>query len=566
MKIERDLPVKMDDGLLLRADVFLPEGQGRFPVIMTHGPYAKGLRYQEGYAPQWKWLIERHPEILEGSKGNYLTWETVDPEIWVPFGYACVRVDSRGAGRSPGVLDVWSPRETRDFYNAIEWAGTQPWSNGKVGLCGISYYAINQWQVASLQPPHLSAMIAWEGAANHYRDMTHHGGILANAFMSSWFQKQVLTVQHGLGKNGPMDPWMKEPATGPETLSDAELKANRVDYFQDLKAHKLDDEYHRMRSGNFSKIITPFLSASNWGGFGLHERGNFEAFTQSASEQKWLEVHGGRHEENFYLPYALRMQKRFFDHFLKGVDNGWDREPRVLLHVRNLNGFVERAENEWPLARTQWTEAYLNASDKSISWSSRDEEEKIKFEALGDGVTFTSLPLEKQTEFTGPLAAKLYVSSSTTDADLFLTFRAFSPNGKEVDFQGTLDPHTPLAQGWLRASHRKIDLRLSKPYRPYHPHDELQPLEPGLAYELDVEIWPTCVVLPPGYRIALTVQGHDFARGEAGVFLGISLRGSGPFLHTDHEDRPTDVFGGETTIYTGGTKRSFLLLPVMPSM
>jgi predicted acyl esterase len=554
----------MDDGIVLRADLFLPNEQEKFPVIMTHGPYAKGLRYQEGYAPQWKWLIDRHPEILEKSTGSFLAWETVDPEIWVPFGYACVRVDSRGAGRSPGVLDVWSPRETRDFYDSIEWAGSQPWSNGNIGLCGISYYAINQWQVASLQPPHLKAMIAWEGAADHYRDMTHHGGILANAFMSSWFERQVLTVQHGLGKHGPMDPWMREYATGPETLSENELRANRVDYFATLKSHKTDDEYHRSRSADFSKIVTPFLSASNWGGFGLHERGNFEAFTQSGSKQKWLEVHGGRHEENFYLPYAVNIQKQFFDHFLKGIDNGWDREPRVLLHVRTLNGFVQRKENEWPLARTIWTKILLCASKESLTWSIPDTEEEIQFDSFGDGITFKSPPLEKETEITGPMSAKLFASSTTKDADLFLTFRAFSPEGKEIDFQGTLDPHTPLAQGWLRASHRKLDLRFSKPYRPYHPHDEIQPLKQGEVCELDVEIWPTCIVLPIGYRFALTVQGCDFARGDGGSFLGIPLRGSGPFLHNDPDDRPREVFGGKATIYTGGKRNSSLLLPIIP--
>src|SRR5690242_1069302 len=150
MIIERDVPIEMDDGITLRADVFRPESSTPVPVIMTLGPYGKGVPFQQAYPQQWDWLVSAHPDMLEGSTRSYLTWETVDPEIWVSWGYAVVRVDSRGAGRSPGYLDPQSPREIRDYYEAIEWAGTQTWSTGKVGLNGISYYAITQWLVASL--------------------------------------------------------------------------------------------------------------------------------------------------------------------------------------------------------------------------------------------------------------------------------------------------------------------------------------------------------------------------------------------------------------------------------
>jgi uncharacterized protein len=148
MRIDWDAPIQMSDGVVLRADVYRPDDDGDYPVIMTHGPYAKGLAFQEGYTYMWPQLERDHPDALEGSTNKYQNWETVDPEKWVPDGYACVRVDSRGAGRSPGYIDIWSPQETQDFAECIEWAGKQAWSNGKVGLLGISYYAINQWQVA----------------------------------------------------------------------------------------------------------------------------------------------------------------------------------------------------------------------------------------------------------------------------------------------------------------------------------------------------------------------------------------------------------------------------------
>ncbi len=564
--VDRDVSIEMDDGIVLRADVFRPRTDKRVPVVLTMGPYGKGVSYQDGYRPQWDWLIKKHWEILRDSTGSYLTWETVDPEVWVPSGYAVVRVDSRGAGRSPGIMDVWSLREAKDLFSCIEWAGKQPWTNGKVGLCGISYYAENQWWVAPLKPPHLAAMIAWEGANDYYREITHHGGILSNVFWEVWYPRQILSVQHGKGANGYWDHWLKDWASGPETLSDADLKTNRTDNLTQNREHYLDDEYHHSRTPDFSKIEVPFLSAANWGGFGLHERGNFEAFTQSASKEKWLEVHGGRHEEAFYLPYAVEMQMRFFDHYLKGIDNGWAHEPPVLLWVRYIDHFEQRKEREWPLDRTDWTKAYLVAETCSLSYNEPGGKSSRQFDALGEGLTFLSSPLDKTTEITGPLAARLFVSSSTTDADLFLTLRAFDPGQNEVDFQGTLDPHTPLAQGWLRASHRKLDSVKSKPYRPYHPHDVVQPIEPKSIYELNVEIWPTCIVLPANYRLGLTIGGIDFERRKGEGEFGVPLRGSGPFLHNDPHDRPPSIFGGKTTIHTGGDHLSYVLLPIIPSM
>ena len=160
--IEWDVPIEMDDGSVLRADVYRPAEDGRFPVIMTYGPYGKGLPFQEGYKTSWDIMARNHPDVTAGSTNRFQNWEVVDPEKWVPEGYVCIRVDSRGAGRSPGKMDLWSARETRDFYECIEWAGTQEWSTGKVGLNGISYYAMNQWQVAAQQPPHLAAICVWE--------------------------------------------------------------------------------------------------------------------------------------------------------------------------------------------------------------------------------------------------------------------------------------------------------------------------------------------------------------------------------------------------------------------
>jgi hypothetical protein len=194
-------------------------------------------------------------------------------------------------------------------------------------------------------------------------------------------------------------------------------------------------------------------------------------------------------------------------------------------------------------------------------------EKKIEYETMGEGLTFLSAPLAAETEVTGPCAAKLFVSSQTTDADMFIIFRVFAPDGKEVVFQGAIDPHTPVAQGWLRASHRKLDPSKSEPYRPYHTHGEVQPLVPGKPVELDVEIWPTCIVVPPGYRIGLTLRGSDYEYPGPGTILpphSREIKGCGPFLHDDPRDRPEHIFGRKNTLHFSESHLDYLLLPVIP--
>jgi predicted acyl esterase len=570
MRIDWDVPITVDDGLVLRADVFRPDGPGKFPVILSYGPYGKWLHFEDLYTDQWRRMVEQHPDVPAGSTNAYQNWEVVDPEKWVPDGYACVRVDSRGAGRSPGFLDLWSAREAKDQYDCIEWAARQPWSTGKVGLNGISYYAMNQWQTAALQPPHLAAMCVWEGAADYYRDLSHHGGILC-AFGRAWFPSQVIRVQHGLGARGYRSRMTGDWVSGPETLTEEQLGGSRRDFWQDCRAHSLaSDDYWRSRLPDFAKITVPLLSSANWGGQGLHPRGNFEGFTRSATRQKWLEVHGIEHWTHFYTDYGVTLQKRFFGHFLKGENTGWTTQPRVLLQVRHPGErFVERAEREWPLARTRWTKLYLDPAGHRLTRSAGVRSRRVRYAGLGDGVTFLTEPLAAETEITGPIAAKLWVSSETRDADLFLILRVFSPDMKEVTFQGALDPHTPVAQGWLRASHRKLDAALTKPWRPYHTHDEIQPLTPGRVYELDVEIWPTCIVVPAGHRIGLTVRGRDYEfPGGPSVglgTLGAVFTGVGPFKHDDAGDRPPEVFGKTVTIHCGPKQPSHVLLPIIPA-
>ena len=281
-------------------------------------------------------------------------------------------------------------------------------------------------------------------------------------------------------------------------------------------------------------------------------------------------MHGIEHWTHFYTDYGRELQLRFFDYFLHGKNNGWDKQPKVRLQVRHVDKFVDRAENEWPLERTKWTKFYLDPADAARSAASargRQDRDELR----GDGRR-RHLPHRRrsrsETEITGPSALKLFVSSSTSDADLFIVLRVFAGDLKEVVFQGAIDPHTPVAQGWLRASHRKLDKKLSTPWRPYHTHDRKQPLKKGEVVELDIEVWPTSIVVPAGYRIGLSIRGKDYVYpGPSGGKLSNfknELTGCGPFLHDDPRDRPPDIFGGMTSLHFGAGKAPYLLLPIIP--
>lgn len=570
MIVEWDVPVTMSDGLVLRADIFRPQDSRPGPALLSYGPYGKGLDFREGYKTAWDLMVKNHPDAVSGTSNKYANWEVVDPEKWVPEGYVCIRVDSRGAGRSPGFLAHNNARESQDIYEVIEWAAGQSWCTSKVGMNGISYYASNQWRAAALQPPHLAAICVWEGWSDAYRDGFRHGGI-ACTFRKNWQDLQVKTVQHGVGDRGKRNPNTGELVCGPGTLDEQTLLKNREDMWGEILKRELKDEWYEERTPDLSKVVVPLLSAANWGGQGLHLRGNIEGFQAAGAKKKWLEVHGHSHWAPFYTDDGVALQKQFFGYFLKGEDNGWDKQPPVMLHVRNPSEKFElRYETAWPLPRTQWTMFYLDPTQMRLSSAppKLDGPTSLTYSATDNqGLQFLTEPLSSPMEITGPSALKIRISSSTSDADLFVILRVFDPEGKEVLFEGAMDPQAPISQGWLRASHRKLNPVKSLAYRPFHTHDEKQPLTQGVFVDLDIEIWPTCIVIPTGYRLAVQIKGIDFDHGLAPASLSnvkYPMRGCGPFIHDDENDRPSEIFHNKVTIEFSKDHMPYVLLPLIP--
>jgi predicted acyl esterase len=517
--VAKDVGIPVRDGLELAADVFRPDDGEAVPAIVTLGPYAKDVHFRD-HAGGSEALYAAMPE-----QGPLMHWETVNPEWWVPHGYAVVRVDARGTGRSPGRRTMLSRGEAQDFHDCIEWVAAQPWCTGRVAVMGISYFAINAWRVAALRPPSLAAIVPWEGAVDSYRDIQRHGGIFSSGFIGRWSGN--VAREHGEAARAlPLPPEEYGP---PYSTSNPDLAA----------------------------IEAPLLSAGNWGGAGLHLRGNVEGFRGAGSAHKWLRIHCGDHMSPFYALEGRLLQLAFLEQWLKGVDSGMLQEPPIKLAIRRSRDAYEwRYEHEWPLARTEWRTYHLDASDGSLG--DAPPASAAHAEYVGDAdvaddtalVRFATPPFARDTEITGPLALHAWVSASEPDADLFVVVRDIGPDGREITFQGAIPTahHIAVAYGWLRLSHRALDEAASTPWQPVHTHTDPQPVRPGEPVLADVEIWPTSLVFAAGHRLVVEVRAHD----DPGI---------APFLHTHPGDRR---WGGAMAVHTGPGHDSTLVVPVIP--
>lgn len=419
-----------------------------------------------------------------------------------------------------------------------------------------SYYGGSQWRVAARQPKGLAAVIPWEGMSDYYRDRCRQGGILSNGFIKFWWNRQVITNQYG-GPGRAARNW------GPDTiegdLPEEELAANRRDQTQDNAVNRFrDDPYYASKEYNMGDIQVPVLSVANWGGICLHLRGNVEGWTWAGSPLKYLRFITGRHDLPFYYQAEVEVQRSFLDAFLKGEDReGWSvpgKLPPVSIILRKGDvgfnnakaeqAYFRRSENEWPIARTEYTPFFLHP-DRRLTIDETAVKDlpvtKISYPALGtldnsQLLRVETEPFTKETEITGHIMAHLNVSVTPypdseiipSDIDLFLTLRHISPAGQEVFYTGTAGDPVPLTKGWLRVSLRKTDPNHHK-HRAWLPHrnyvsTDVEPVIVGDIYAVDVEIWPTNVVVEQGGKIVLEVASGD-------------TQGCGVFQHNSPIDR-----------------------------
>jgi predicted acyl esterase len=519
---ERDLPVVMRDGVRLFANLFRPTADGPHPVILSVTPYGK-----DKLPDRLATFFMRLSGVKFGKVNcsQVTGFESPDPAYWVQQGYAVLQADVRGMHTSEGQAGVLRQQDAEDYYDLIEWAATQSWCTGRVGLMGVSYLAMSQWYAAALKPPHLSAIVPWEGVTDLYRELAFHGGIPETKFIPLWSK---VRLQRGHNRKFPM----------------------AEDFLAQTEAHPLDDAYWLSKRPILENIEVPALVCANWSDHGLHTRGSIEGFERISSRQKWLFTHGRKKWETFYSEEALTWQKRFLDHFLRGFDNGMDRVPRVRLEIRKAYYQQDvRSGESWPPSSLEPALLYLCANTGRLQREPAASEGKTQYRSASrNGKAVFSYRFERTIELIGSMRLKLWVSTSVgDDLDLFVVVRKLDSTGREVFFSGYNGyEHDGLAKGWLRASHRELDLSRSTRLRPWHRHSHTQKLRPGDIAPLEIEIWPSATFFEAGTTLQLTIQGQDAARYPA-------------FRHSKLVNR------GWHSIFTGGSYDSGLAVPLIIS-
>lgn len=523
MVVERNVGIELSDGVILYADVFRPLDAAPAAPIIAWTPYGK---HQNGSAI----YAGGKAGVPEGAVSAHATFEGPDPRFWDPRGYAVVNVDLRGMYHSEGDATFVSPEETEDFYEVIEWAGTQPWSNGKVGLSGVSYLAVSQWRVAALRPPHLAAINPWEGWTDTYREVVRHGGI-----PDTWFWGVRLADSWGTG-TGRIEDLVTETAEHP--------------FFDDYWASKA--------AMDLEQVEVPAYVVACWADQGLHLRGTLEGFKRISSPSKWLEVHGRKKWAYYYEPGSVQRLAEFFDHFLLGKDTAVTSWAKVRLELREryLVGAM-RAEGEWPIARTRYTPLFLDAGTGSMRSEGAGASATAVYDALGSGpgahrAVFEAV-FEEPTDLIGHAKARLWMSAEgSDDMDVFVGLYKFDAAGAHVPLAYyTFFEDGPIALGWQRASHRELDEERSSEFQPVLAHRRELTLRAGEIVPLDIEIWPSATRFEAGERLRLIVQGSDLQKYSKTLDP----------IYTRHED---GVNAGRHRIHTGGEHESYLLLPVVP--
>lgn len=547
--LERDVPIRLRDGVTIYADVFRPVGDEACPALLAWSPYGKEIGGQ---------MLDDVPMrsgVPLSATSGLEKFEGPDPAYWVAHGYAIVNPDKRGAYMSEGNLLYWGHEDALDGCDVIDWIASQKWSNGKVGMTGNSWLTVSQWFIAAERPEHLAAIAPWEGFCDHYRESGTRGGIPAPEFPE--MIAETFASAHGMLEDQPRmiveRPFM-------------------CDYWEDKAARVENIE------------IPAYVVASYTNS--VHTHGSFAGFRRMASKEKWLRVHNTSEWFDYYTPENVEDLRRFFDHYLKGIDNGWEQTPRVRLSVLNPGGtdIVGRAEEDFPLARTRYRKLYLSAADSALLTSLPADQAVSEYQSdsARHEVTYR-YRMEQPTEITGYMKLHLWVSAPDhDDMDLAVRVEKLSRDGQPLpDRTGNLI----AATGLMRVSMRQLDETRSTEAEPYYTFTTEQKLKPGEIVPVEIEIWPMGLYFDEGEILQLTVGAYRPA--NAAIPFGsasISVPRDG---FTYMPGQPVDMItvGGNATqcadpaevvvspathnagrhrIYTGGEYDSYLYVPVMP--
>lgn len=506
---EQDVEVCMRDGAKTYADIYRPEGQENIPAIISWSWYGKrpcadnpDVEYQTRGVP-------------EGSCSNCTKFEGPDPLYWCHKGYAIINYDHRGVNNSEGDIEMTTQQEAVDAYDLVEYIAQLPWCNGKVAMAGNSGLAVAAWKGASAKPPHLACIAPWEGNTDTYREMICMGGI-----PECGFNPFLTGMLYGQG-------YME-------------------DHYTMAMKYPTINAYWEDKNPKFENIDIPVYATAGWNHF--HLRGAIRAFQLIPSKKKWLRIHRDFEWPDQYKRENIRDLNDFFDRYLKGIRNGWESTPSVRLDVMDAYDCdfqLQRAEENFPLERTQYKKLWLNAANGSMSWDKPEDAASVRYESKQGRTTF-DLQFNEDTEITGYMKLHLWVEADgSDDMDLFVAIQKLDAEGNWVPTWILGKPH-PGAAGKLRVSMRELDEEKSTDYQPYHTYKTIDKLKPGEVVPVDIEIWPTSRIWHAGEQIRVEVMGH-YER----------IDWFEPFDYNTHNE-------GDHIIHTGSQYDSFLQIPVVP--
>lgn len=525
---DQDVAVPLRDGQHIYVDIFRPAQTAQLlPTLLAWSPYGK-----QGGVIQMDDLPFRGGVPIERLSGIEM-FEGPDPAYWCAHGYGVVNADARGAMSSQGDLHCWGPQEGRDGHDLIEWIAAQSWSNTKVGLTGTSWLAIVQWFIAAERPPHLAAFSPCEGWTDLYRCDVVRGGIPDVGFNNHMISKFA----------------------GPGMVEDIPAM---------VRSYPLMNSYWESKIPALDKVDVPAYVVSSWTNL-IHTMGTLDGWRSLASKDKWLRVHNTHEWTDYYE--NVEDLRRFFDFYVKDIQNDWGRTPKVRMCVLDPGGndIVNRPEQEFPLTRTHYTPMYLDAATRTMNSSQIISPGKAVYDPCdnSDRLAFVHR-FEQDTEIAGYISLKLWVQAlEADDLDIYVEVRKLDVNGKHLGCRTMLPPGVSRndqpdqpetksgmivfsgAKGMQRASMRATDAERSKPGIPYHRYDRVEKLAPGEIVPVEIQIWPLGMRWHQGEQLQLVVGGYKLSGTE---FPGL--------------EPPDTINRGQHAIHCGGAYDSHLLIPV----
>lgn len=536
IRMLKDVAVKMRDGVTIYTDIYMPANskETKLPTLIAWSPYGKSA----GTAPRYINLFNMIGMGNAWSSG-LTKFEAVDPDYWCKRGYAVCNPDPRGIAHSEGDITLIGSQEAEDCYDLIEWIAQQEWSNKKTALTGTSYLTFSQWFIAEKQPPHLTCINPHEGLSDAYRDLAYNGGIPDKNFI------QRLQINHVSAVPGVM----------------------REDMTEEMERYPLADAPIWLdKKADISNITIPVYCVASYSNT-LHTMGTFRQWRKIGIEDKWLRIHNTQEWPDYYSDAGQEDREKFFDYYLKDIDNGWKNTPHVRYSLLDMEGGDKLnipAEQFGYGDNIEYTKFYLNGKFRNLDRKASTEEVIVKYDTQGiPGRISFMTTFDEETNLVGYPKLHLYAEvEGADDGDIFVWMQKLDKNGNMLseitvpnnnaairDFTDDGASITCYKGSWgkLRLSMRHLDEKESTNEVPAYSFDRVEKLEKGQVVEADIVMSPIGLKFYKGESIRVIISPkEEYGNGMMPGTPGCTPNNKGWHI-----------------IHTGGDKASYLQLPVL---